>query len=98
MDKKYSDLFELIVLGHNAHLSPQQIHQRFVDGGLRPERTPPPHVIHRIGRRLLGDNCRWLDDRMRSWHNGVTITADLLRLPKALPNKKMTRDDNGNNA
>lgn len=62
--KQYEDFFELIVLGHNAHLDPEEIHRRFKAAGLA---APPVGIIRRIGRKLLGNECRWRPDRPRSW-------------------------------
>lgn len=65
--EKYRDFHELIVLGHNALLTPRQIFEKWIAAGLDPARIPSPGTIRHIGIHLLGANCRWNKFLMRSW-------------------------------
>ena len=77
--KQYEEFFELVVLGHNAQLSPEEIHRRVLEAGL--SNFPPVSVILRIGRALIGRECRWRPDRPRSW--SVTKPEGFIETPKA---------------
>ena len=72
--RDYSDFHELIVLGHTAKLTPEQIHNRFVKGGLRPDTIPPVSVIRSLGCSLVGPSCRWRKKgRMVVWQSGGAV-------------------------
>jgi len=66
-DAKYKDYYELIILGHNAGLAPEQIYDRFVLAGITTHRIPNVNAIRRIGRFLIGKDCRWHQARSRAW-------------------------------
>lgn len=72
--KKYKDYHDLIILGHNAHLTPKEIHERFIEGGLPPDTVPPVHTIRVLGCHLVGPGCRWHHQgRMVSWSGGGAV-------------------------
>ena len=84
--RDFSDFHELILLGHNARLTPEQVYTRFIDGGLDPKTVPAPTVIRVIGCSLVGPACRWRirQGRMTAWVNGLTskIHSNLLQKNK----------------
>lgn len=74
MSRNYEDFHELILTGYAANLSPEDIHARFISGGLPPDTVPPIHTIRVIGCALVGPGCRWRSQgRMTSWSSGVAV-------------------------
>lgn len=76
--RDYSDFHELILVGHAALLSPEDIHERFISGGLPPDTVPPAHAIRVLGCALIGPSCRWrAQGRMTSWSTGPMVRSRL---------------------
>lgn len=68
----YKDFYELIILGHQARLTPEEIRERFIIGGLPVDTLPPVRVIRTIGCNLIGPACRWrVQGKMTAWSGGL---------------------------
>lgn len=71
---RYELFHELIIVGHGARLSPEEIHARIIADGIEANQAPPVHVIRSIGLTLIGPTCRWrAQGRMVSWSSGTAI-------------------------
>lgn len=74
MKKTYEDFHELIIYGHRARLTPEQIRQRFIAGGLAVDTLPSAQVIKSIGCSLIGPSCRWRSNgKMTAWQSGIAV-------------------------
>lgn len=72
--KRYEDFHELILTGYAARLTPEDIHKRFIDGGLPPDTVPPISTIRLLGCSLVGPACRWRSKgQMVGWSSGMAV-------------------------
>jgi hypothetical protein len=82
MKEKYREFHDLIVLCHDALLTPRQIFERFLAQGVSPARAPSPGMIRHLGIHLLGARCKWNRHNMRSWRAPLVAPTIFWKTPK----------------